>query len=170
MKTRIPCFSVLLVAAAALGCQHEGAPPPRSRSSSTPDASLAPSHPAASAAHRSAAPIEPSVGDVRVPKAEGKEAKTVAEVFAERETLKNRSVAVRGTVVKSLSGIMGRNWLHVRDGSGSSTAKDDDLTVTSLQSAAVGDVVTVKGTVHVDRDFGAGYRYPVIVEDATFVK
>jgi hypothetical protein len=61
---------------------------------------------------------------------------------------------------------MGKNWLHVRDGSGSKAAKDNDLTVTTDVVAKVGDVVTVTGTVSVDKDFGAGYAYPVIVENA----
>jgi len=61
---------------------------------------------------------------------------------------------------------MGRNWLHIRDGSGSREKKDDDLTVTSADGAAVGDVVVVKGVARVDRDFGAGYAYPIVLEDA----
>ena len=55
--------------------------------------------------------------------------------------------------------------LHLRDGSGAKGS--DDLAVTSLQSAEEGEVVTVRGTVHVDRDFGAGYTYAVILEDAS---
>ena len=71
-----------------------------------------------------------------------------------------------GKVVKANSSIMGRNWIHIRDGSGAREKKDDDLTVTTQDGAAVGDIVVVKGVVHVDRDFGAGYSYPVVVEDA----
>jgi len=121
---------------------------------------------AVQAAHRNA-PAAGPVGDVRVDKAKGPEARTVAEVFAERAPLNGKPVAVRGKVVKFLPGIMGRNWLHLRDGSGSAAANDDDLTVTTAATAAVGEVVVVQGTAHSDRDFGAGYRYPVIVEDAT---
>jgi len=108
--------------------------------------------------------------DVKVPKAEGKDARTVAQVFAERLTLKDKTVTVRGKVVKSNSGIMGRNWLHIRDGSGSREKKDDDLTVTTADGAAVGDVVVVRGVAHVDRDFGAGYAYPAVLEDAKVVR
>jgi len=64
---------------------------------------------------------------------------------------------------------MGKNWLHVRDGSGKAD-KDNDLTITSQDVAKVGDVVVVKGSVRVDKDFGAGYAYPVIVEDAKLSK
>ncbi|HXY39666.1 MAG TPA: nucleotide-binding protein [Vicinamibacteria bacterium] len=118
------------------------------------------------AAHREA-PAAAPLGDVRVDKAQGKDARTVSEVFAQRGELNDKPVAVRGKVVKFLPGIMGRNWLHLRDGSGSAAAKDDDLAVTTAATAAVGEVVLVRGTAHSDRDFGAGYRYPVIVEDAT---
>jgi hypothetical protein len=108
--------------------------------------------------------------DVRVPKAEGKDARTVAQVFAERAQLKDKIVTVRGKVVKANAGIMGRNWYHIRDGSGSREKKDDDLTVTTGDPAAVGDVVVVRGVVHVDKDFGAGYQYPVVLEDAKVTK
>ncbi len=124
---------------------------------------------AVQAAHR-AAPTAAPLGDVRVDKAKGPEARTVAEVFAQRAQLNDKPVAVRGKVVKFLPGIMGRNWLHLRDGSGSAATRDDDLTVTTAATAAVGEVVLVHGTAHSDRDFGAGYRYLVIVEDATVSK
>lgn len=118
------------------------------------------------AQHGQAAGGPPDAPDVKVPKAEGANAKTVAELFAERAALKGKDVAVRAKVVKVTAGVMGRNWLHVRDGSGSKVTKDNDLTVTTEAVAKVGDTVIVRGTVSVDKDFGAGYAYPVIVENA----
>jgi hypothetical protein len=148
-------------AAAAPGA---GAPPaPVSAHGSAPEASP---RSQMGAQHASLAGGPADAGDVRVPKAEGKDARTVAQVFAERLALKDKTATVRGKVVKSNSGIMGRNWLHIRDGSGSREKKDDDLTVTTADGAAVGDVVVVRGVAHVDRDFGAGYAYPVVLEDA----
>jgi len=94
--------------------------------------------------------------------------KTVAEVWGERATLAGNEVVVRGRVVKYLSGIMGKNWIHLRDGSG--TDGTNDLTITTDGFAAVGDLVTVTGKISVDRDFGAGYRYEVIMEDAKVAK
>jgi hypothetical protein len=94
-------------------------------------------------------------GDVNVPKAEGANARTVAEVWSGRA---------------ALGGIMGTNFMHVRDGSGSEAGGDNDLTVTTNDVAAVGDIVTLRGIVQVDKDFGAGYRYPVIVEKAAVKK
>ncbi len=120
--------------------------------------------------HAAVADARASVADVTVPKAEGKDARTVAQVFSERAQLKDKTVTVRGKVVKANASIMGRNWFHIRDGSGSHEKKDDDLTVTTRDPAAVGDVVVVRGVVHVDKDFGAGYQYPVIVEDAKLTK
>jgi len=75
-------------------------------------------------------------------------------------------VTVRGRVVKYNGGILGRNWLHLQDGSGELAKGTNDLTVTTTGAAAIGDVVTATGTGAVDRDFGAGYTYTVMVEDA----
>jgi hypothetical protein len=93
--------------------------------------------------------------------------RTVQELFARKSELKGRIVAVRGRVVKYNGQIMGHNWLHLRDGSGTEAVKDNDITVTSNDTAAVGDVVTARGVVGLDKDFGAGYKYDVIVEKAS---
>jgi hypothetical protein len=105
-----------------------------------------------------------------ITKAEGPDGRTIAEVFAQKSALKDQAIAVRGKVVKSTSGVMGKNWLHLRDGSGSDAGQDNDLTVTTSDTAAVGDVVVIRGAVHLDKDFGAGYAYGVIVEDAAVSK
>lgn len=129
-----------------------------------------PPTPAGVAAQHAAAAAGPQdVGDVRVAKATGADARTVAEVYAQRTALKEKTVTLRGKVVKFNEGIMGRNWVHVRDGSGTA-GKDNDLTITTNDRTAVGEVILVKGTVRVDKDFGAGYAYPVIVEDAKLAK
>lgn len=111
-----------------------------------------------------------AIGDVKVPKAEGKNARTVAEIWDMKPVLNGQPVVVRGKVVKFLGGIMGKNWMHVRDGSGSAEKGDNDLTVTTNEQAKVGDVVVINGKVAVDKDFGAGYKYPVIVEEAKIAK
>jgi len=94
---------------------------------------------------------------------------TVAAVWNGRAELEGSPVTIRGRVVKFNGGILGRNWLHLQDGTGDSTQGTHDLTVTTDAAAAVGEVVTVTGTVVVDKDFGAGYVYPVLVENATVV-
>jgi hypothetical protein len=131
-----------------------------------PQGEGAPLNMAAQHAAAAAGPVD--VGDVKVEKAKGADARTIAEVYAQKAALKEKPVAVRGKVVKFNEGIMGRNWVHLRDGTGKQGT--NDLTVTTNDKASVGDVVTAKGTVRTDKDFGAGYAYPVIVEDASVTK
>lgn len=90
--------------------------------------------------------------------------KTVADVYAEKTALNGKKVKVRAKVTKFMSGIMGKNWLHIKDGSGAPGS--DDLVVTTMVTANIGDTVLVNGTVAADKDFGSGYKYDVIVEDA----
>ena len=92
--------------------------------------------------------------------------KTIQEIFAAQSKLAGKPVAVRGKVVKYNAMIMGKNWLHIRDGSGSADKNNNDLTVTTLIPAKLGDTVLVTGNVSTNRDFGAGYKYTVIMEDA----
>jgi hypothetical protein len=108
--------------------------------------------------------------DVRVPKASGANARTVAEIMTKPADLKDKPVLVRGKVVKYSPGIMGKNWIHLRDGTGSAADKTNDVLVTTTEQAKVGDVITAKGVVRVDKDFGAGYTYKAMVEDATLQK
>lgn len=132
-----------------------------------PTAAPAPSAPSApmpdAAPHPMPTAPAASVDLSGIAKADG--GRTVAEVFAAKADLAGQEVLVRGRVVKSNPGVMGKNWLHVRDGSGGEGT--NDLTVTTTGAAPqVGDTVLVKGTVALDRDLGMGYRYEVIVEDA----
>ncbi len=91
---------------------------------------------------------------------------TVKDIFNKKKKLKGKKVTVHGKVVKASGKIMGRRWFHIQDGT---TSKDgnNDLVFTSKDSAAAGDVVTAKGTLVLDKDFGMGYKYDVIVEDAS---
>ncbi len=104
---------------------------------------------------------------VQVAKASGANARTVAEIHAKGGALKDKPVLLRAKVVKYNAGIMGKNWLHLRDGTGSEADSSNDILVTTSQTAKVSDVVTVKGIVRTDKDFGAGYVYKVLIEDAT---
>jgi len=111
-----------------------------------------------------APPAEVKVADVKVAKAPGPQGRTIADIYTQRGQLKERPVSVRGTVVKATNGVLGKNWLHLRDGSGQGATAD--LAVASAQTAGVGAVVLVTGIVRLDRDLGSGYHYDVIVEDA----
>lgn len=97
--------------------------------------------------------------------AEEAEPKTVAALYQDKVALAGKLIRVQGTVVKVNNAIMKRNFVHVQDGTGEQGT--DNLTVTSQQTANVGDKVLVTGRVVVDRDFGAGYAYPLLLEEAT---
>lgn len=101
-------------------------------------------------------------------KAEKAEAVKVADIFAKKDQLKGKKVTVKGKVTKYNAGIMGMNWLHINDGSGKQGT--NDITVTTNDVAAAGDTVTVTGTVVVNKDFGSGYKYDVIIQEATVSK
>lgn len=89
---------------------------------------------------------------------------TIAEIYADSTTLAGKEVVLRGKVVKFSPQILGTNWIHIQDGTGE--AGKNDLTVTTSDSAKMGDTVLVKGVLATGKDFGGGYRYEVIVENA----
>jgi hypothetical protein len=93
--------------------------------------------------------------------------KTVAEVYAGKAKLNGEQTSVRGKVVKYNAMIMGKNWIHIQDGTGA--AGSNDLLVTSASEVKVGDTVLVTGKVATDKDFGAGYKYAILIEDAKIV-
>lgn len=106
-------------------------------------------------------------GDIQISKARGENARTVAEIMTKGAELKDKPVLVHGKVVKYNAGIMGKNWIHLRDGSGSAANNTNDVLVTTKNQTKVGDVLMVKGVVHTDKDFGSGYSYKVLIEEAT---
>ena len=111
------------------------------------------------------APAE--MADTKVAKATGANAYTVAEIIGKADKLKDKPVRVAGKVVKYNAGIMNKNWIHLRDGSGSAASGSNDILVTTGASAKLGDVVTVSGVVQTNKDFGSGYTYKILIEDAT---
>jgi hypothetical protein len=125
-----------------------------------------------SAAAPTASPhaASPMAQPIMVAKATGPDARTVAEVVTGKAKLKDKSVLVRGQVVKVNAGIMGKNWLHLRDGSGSAADGSNDILVTTKDTAALGDIVSIKGTVRTDVNLGSGYTYAVLIEDAAVRK
>ena len=121
---------------------------------------------AAAAPPHAVAAQAPEASDVKVDKAKGANARTVAEVNAKSADLKDKPVVVRGKVVKYNGGIMGKNWIHLRDGSGAAGDGSNDLLVTTSEQAKVGDIVNAEGFVRTDKNFGSGYAYKVLIEDA----
>ena len=104
----------------------------------------------------------PAVDIGKVEKAKG--GKTVFEIISESKNLAGKNILVRAKVTRFKPNIMGKNWLHVRDGSGDKG--QNDLVVTTGDKARIGDLILIRGIVSVDRDFGFGKKYPVIVENA----
>ncbi len=121
---------------------------------------------AESSPHSGAAVKPADIGPIKVAKASGANARTVAEIVTKAVELKDKSVKVSGKVVKFNAGIMGKNWVHLQDGTGAAASNTNDILVTTDAQAKVGDVVTVTGTVRNDKDFGAGYSYKVMIEEA----
>ena len=107
---------------------------------------------------------------IKVEKASGKDAYAVVELYEKSAELDKKNVTVRGKVVKVSSGIMGKNWLHIQDGSGDQKSGNNDLVVTSKDLPTVGDIVTAVGILYKDKDFGSGYKYNVIMEEASIKK
>lgn len=108
--------------------------------------------------------------DLKIAKASGGNAYTVADIFAKGASLNGKKVKIKGQVVKFSPQIMGKNWLHLQDGSGDPKKNTHDLVVTSMNKAEKGNTVTVEGVLAANKDFGGGYKYAVIVEDVTITR
>ena len=89
----------------------------------------------------------------------------IAELVENFKKYEGKTVQISGRCVKINPNIMGRNWIHIKDGS-----KDDyDLVITSDTFVKEGSMVTMKATVSLNKDFGAGYKYDLILENGTIV-
>ncbi len=170
-------FSPGLVGAASMSPHGRPAAP----AASTEDSFAAAVEAERQASSGGAAPVEPQQGssgsmgavvpftETEVEKAEGENSFTVAEIFEQAKDLDGQKVRVRGQVVKFNANIMGRNWLHLQDGSGDPMQNTHDLVVTTSEQLSGPNVITIEGVVAADKDFGAGYKYVVLIEDSTIV-
>ncbi|MCG7901132.1 MAG: hypothetical protein JAY60_01825 [Candidatus Thiodiazotropha weberae] len=96
---------------------------------------------------------------------------TVEQIFEKKQELSGRVIEVKGKVSKVSSQIMGRDWVHLEDGTGSKQAKNHKIILRTTQAGiGVGDEVVAKGMLFTNKDFGYGYFYPVILEDVVFNK
>jgi len=111
-----------------------------------------------------------SFSGAKVEKSTAQNGYTVGELFAKAAELNNRKVTVKGQVVKVSPNIMGKNWIHIQDGTGDPAANTHDLVVTSDEMVEKGTIISLEGVLAADKDFGFGYRYDVLVEDAVVVK
>lgn len=101
--------------------------------------------------------IEPVSGGIKL-----------AEIFANKANYAGKKVKVTGQVIKFSPSIMNKNWVHLQDGSEANGSFD--LTITTLDTVEVGTVVTFEGVIAADKDFGYGYKYDVLLEEAKVVK
>ncbi len=108
--------------------------------------------------------------EISVEKATGDNAYTVGEIFAKPEDLNGKTVRIQGKVIKFSPMIMGRNWVHLQDGTGDPMANTHDLVVTTSETVEKGKTITMEGVLAANKDFGAGYKYVAIVEKAKTVK
>ncbi len=90
----------------------------------------------------------------------------LSDLFSDPSKYAGKKIKVKGQCVKVNNQIMGRNWIHIQDGT-EMDGENYDLTATTQDNVAIGSTITVEGVITLDKDFGAGYRYDVIMEEAT---
>lgn len=93
---------------------------------------------------------------------------TIGRLIADKKSFSGKKIRVKGVVTKVNEGIMEKNWVHIQDGTEAEGVYD--LTITTSQTASVGETVTFDGKIVLDKDFGYGYFYTVIMEDGQIVK
>ena len=93
---------------------------------------------------------------------------SVFDLYSTREKLAGKTVILTGKVVKFMPEIMKKNWIHLQDGSNFNGF--NDITITTLEKVKVDEVVSLKGTVVLNKDLGSGYKYEILIEDAVLVK
>jgi hypothetical protein len=107
---------------------------------------------------------------VKVEKFEGENGYTVAEIFQQADQLNGKKVRIRGKVVKFNPAIMGKNWIHIQDGSGDPMKNTHDLVATSSGEAKVDEIIIIEGQVTAKKDFGFGYSYEALIEEAAITR
>jgi hypothetical protein len=93
---------------------------------------------------------------------------TIEKIYASKQQYAGKTVKITGEVTKFNAGIMNKNWIHIQDGTES--AGKFDFTATTDGEVKVGDKVTLEGKIVLDKDFGYGYFYEVLMEDAKVIK
>jgi len=105
--------------------------------------------------------------DIKVSKAVGEDAYTIEEIYSKKEELSQKTITVRAVVVKFMPQIMEKNWIHIQDGTGSAEKGNNDIAVSTLETAKIGDEVIIKGTLGIDKDFGMSCAFGMLIEEAS---
>ncbi len=95
---------------------------------------------------------------------------SLTDLFTDQEKYRNKSIIVKGKVVKVNPNILGKNWIHIQDGTKDDAGELHDLTITSAEMFELDDQVVIKGKITLDKDFGSGYFYEIIMEEARLYK
>jgi hypothetical protein len=93
---------------------------------------------------------------------------TIGRLFADKKSFSGKTIRVKGQVTRINEEIMNKNWVHIQDGTEAEGIFD--LTVTTTQKTAVGEIVTFEGKIVLDKDFGYGYFYNLLMEDGNILK
>lgn len=123
------------------------------------------SQPSLSMSNQMTKEVQAAKQEVNIDRA--KDGLTIAELYSEKQKYNGKVVRIRGKVTKYNAGIMNRNWVHLQDGTGD--VENFDLTVTTDEEVRVGEIITFEGIISLDKDFGAGYLYEVIMESGKLV-
>lgn len=112
--------------------------------------------------------IKPTLEKLELSVSPVKDGITISEIYANKKEYDGKTVKIKGIVTKFYSEIMGKNWIHIQDG----TAHKDkyDLTATSIEHMHVGDTVILQGKLKLNKDLGAGYFFEVLLEDCKIHK
>lgn len=110
------------------------------------------------------------MGEITIEKAAGPNGYTVEELFTKAKEMSGKKVQIKGKVVKVSPAIMGRNWIHVQDGTGDPMQNTHDLVITTNETVELNSTVTFEGVITANKDFGAGYKYDAIVEEAAIIQ
>jgi len=118
------------------------------------------------AGQKSTGPVKTEKMDVNVQPCDG--CVKLSDLFSGKKTYEGKVIKITGKVTKFNAGIMGKNWIHIQDGS--EFEGEYDLTVTTSGEATVGDIITLEGKITLDKDFGYGYFYKIIMEDGVVAR
>jgi hypothetical protein len=118
------------------------------------------------AGQKSTGPVKTEKMDVNVQLCDG--CVKLSDLFSGKKTYEGKVIKITGKVAKFNAGIMGKNWIHIQDGSESDG--EYDLTVTTSAEATVGEIITLEGKITLDKDFGYGYFYKIIMEDGVLTR
>ncbi|MGL1932853.1 MAG: DNA-binding protein [Desulfotalea sp.] len=111
-----------------------------------------------------------SFADLEITKATGENSYSISELYADKDKLSGQTILLRGKVMKINENIMGKNWIHLQDGTGDPMKNSHDLVLTGQIAPELGAIVTVQGKVAINKDFGYSYKYDLLLEEAKLVK